>query len=149
GNDAQRGCELALFQPKKSGNMDCTFCLDCIHACPHQHVGIIATSPVSQLAVDHYRSALGRLSQRTDVAALVLLLVFGAFVNAAGMVGPVAEMERTLQQRLALESMLPVTSALFVLALLVVPLLLTALCGVVGHSLSGGGVRWRELIRRV
>src|SRR4030095_9977671 len=90
--------------------------------------------------------AFGRLSQRTDVAALVLLLVFGAFVNAAGMIGPVVEMERTLQQRLALESVLPVTSALFVLALLVVPLLLTALCGVVGHVLSGGAVRWRELI---
>ena len=26
------GCELALFQPRKVGNMDCTFCLDCIHA---------------------------------------------------------------------------------------------------------------------
>src|SRR4029453_4538434 len=112
---------------------------------PHQNVGIIATTPGSQL-YHRYLSAFGRLSQRTDVAALVLLLVFGAFVNAAGMIGPVAEMERTLQQRLALESMLPVTSALFVLALLVVPLLLTALCGVVGHSLSGGAVRWRELI---
>jgi polyferredoxin len=27
-----RGCELALFQPSKVGNMDCTFCLDCVHA---------------------------------------------------------------------------------------------------------------------
>ncbi len=29
GNDRQRGCELHLFQPKKLGNFDCTFCLDC------------------------------------------------------------------------------------------------------------------------
>ena len=36
----QRGCELALFQPLKVGNMDCTFCLDCVHACPHDNVGI-------------------------------------------------------------------------------------------------------------
>ena len=28
----QRGCELALFLPAKAGNMDCTFCLDCVHA---------------------------------------------------------------------------------------------------------------------
>ena len=34
----QRGCELALFQPLKAGNMDCTFCLDCVHACPHDNV---------------------------------------------------------------------------------------------------------------
>ncbi len=27
GNEDQRGCELKLFQPRKSGNMDCTFCL--------------------------------------------------------------------------------------------------------------------------
>jgi len=145
GNDAHRGCELALFQPKKSGNLDCTFCLDCVHACPHQNVGIIAITPVSQLNPDRYRSALGRLSQRPDVAVLVLLLVFGAFVNAAGMIGPIAEMERTLQQRLGLESVLPVTSALFVLALLVVPLLLMALCGVVWCRL-GAGRSWRELI---
>jgi cytochrome c oxidase assembly factor CtaG len=144
GNDAQRGCELALFQPKKSGNLDCTFCLDCVHACPHQNVGIIATTPGSQLTHDRYRSALGRLSQRTDVAVLVLLLVFGAFVNAAGMIGPVAEMERTLPQRWALESMLPVTSALFVLALLVVPLLLLALCGVISCALGGSVRRFRE-----
>src|SRR3954467_4253357 len=36
----QRGCELALFQPQKVGNMDCTFCLDCVQACPHDNVGI-------------------------------------------------------------------------------------------------------------
>ena len=65
------------------------------------------------------------------MAALVLLLVFGAFVNAAGMIAPVAALERTLQQHLGLESLLPVTSALFVLALLVVPFLLVALCVVV------------------
>jgi cytochrome c oxidase assembly factor CtaG len=144
GNDAQRGCELALFQPKKSGNLDCTFCLDCVHACPHQNVGIIAITPGSQLTHDGYRSALGRLSQRTDVAALVLLLVFGAFVNAAGMIGRTAELERWLQRHLGLESMLPVTSAFFVLALLVVPILLVALCGV-WHALSGSGGRWKEL----
>src|SRR5262245_49730446 len=146
GNDTERGCELALFQPKKSGNLDCTFCLDCVHACPHQNVGIIATTPGSQLTHDRYRSALGRLSQRTDVAALVLLLVFGAFVNAAGMIGPVSGLERTLQQRLGLESLLPVTSALFVLAMLIVPLLLVTLCAVAWRTLGCDAARMKELI---
>src|SRR5215468_8875060 len=136
GNDARRGCELGLFQPKKSGKLDCTFCLDCIHACPHQNVGIIAAMPGGQLTHDRYRSALGRLSQRMDVAALVLLLVFGAFVNAAGMIAPVTALESALQRRLGLESVLPVTSALFLLALLVAPLLLLAVCGVVWRALG-------------
>src|SRR5262245_49711411 len=101
--------------------------------------------PGSQLTHDRYRSALGRLSQRTDVAAIVLLLVFGAFVNAAGMIGPVTTLERTLQQRLGLESLLPVTSALFLLALLVAPLLLLAVCSVVWRSLGVSATRCKEL----
>ena len=36
----QTGCELRLFQERKVGNMDCTFCLDCIQACPYDNVGI-------------------------------------------------------------------------------------------------------------
>lgn len=144
GAGAQRGCELALFQPKKSGNLDCTFCLDCVHACPHQNVGIIGATPGSQLIHDRYRSALGRLSQRMDVAALVLLLVFGAFVNAAGMIGPVTALERTWQQRLELESLTLIISALFALALLIVPVSLFALCGGVWRAL--GATRWKELL---
>ena len=45
GNASQQGAELELFQPRKSGNMDCTFCLDCIKACPHENVGILAVRP--------------------------------------------------------------------------------------------------------
>ncbi|MBI2363119.1 MAG: 4Fe-4S binding protein, partial [Elusimicrobia bacterium] len=32
GNAGGRGCELGLFLPRKVGNMDCTFCLDCVAA---------------------------------------------------------------------------------------------------------------------
>ena len=45
GRDGIPGCELHLFQPRKAGNMDCTFCLDCVHACPHDNVGILAEPP--------------------------------------------------------------------------------------------------------
>ena len=45
GNDRQRGCELNLFQPKKLGNFDCTFCLDCVQACPQENVGILRVLP--------------------------------------------------------------------------------------------------------
>jgi len=65
----QRGCELWLFQEKKVGNMDCTFCLDCVHACPYDNVGLIARLPTQELWSDPRRSGLGRLplaSQRGD-----------------------------------------------------------------------------------
>ena len=96
GNAQAVGCEMGLFQPRKEGNLDCTFCLDCLHACPHDNVGILATAPGRGLWSDRLRTGIGRLSQRPDLAALVLLLVFGAFANAAGMVAPVVAWERKL-----------------------------------------------------
>ena len=60
------GCELHLFQPRKSGNMDCTFCLDCIHACPHENVGILARPLGSELwhACEGLRSRFARQPAR-------------------------------------------------------------------------------------
>ncbi len=75
GNQHQRGCELHLFLPRKAGNMDCTFCLDCVKACPHDNVGILALTPGRDLARDPVRSSLGRLSRRPDIAALALVVV--------------------------------------------------------------------------
>ena len=89
----QRGCELGLFLPLKVGNLDCTLCLDCVHACPHDNVGILAVVPCRTLWSDPFRSGIGRFSERPDLAALVIVLTFGAFANAAGMVGPIVEWE--------------------------------------------------------
>ena len=116
------GCELNLFQPRKSGNMDCTFCLDCVQACPQHNVTWLAALPASRLWDDRFRSGLGRFSRRPDIAALVLVLVFGAFANAAGMVGPVVEWQARLQQSLGLASPLPVTTLSYLLALVILPL---------------------------
>ena len=90
GNERQRGCELQLFLPRKVGNMDCTFCLDCVKACPHDNIGILALAPGRDLVKDPIRSSLGRFSRRPDIAALALVVVFSAFVSAAAMVAPVA-----------------------------------------------------------
>jgi cytochrome c oxidase assembly factor CtaG len=91
GNETRRGCELHLFQPAKSGNMDCTFCLDCVQACPAENVGILAVVPGADLLHKGKRSGVGDFAKRPDIAALVLVLVFGAFINAAGMVEAFAE----------------------------------------------------------
>jgi cytochrome c oxidase assembly factor CtaG/polyferredoxin len=83
GNQQQRGCELHLFQPTKHSNFDCTFCLDCVHACPQDNVGLLRVTPASTLIQDR------RLYKRADVIVLASILTFGAFINAAGMTGPV------------------------------------------------------------
>ena len=41
----QRGCELGLFLPAKVGNLDCTLCLDCVHACPHDNIALAVRAP--------------------------------------------------------------------------------------------------------
>lgn len=92
GNQKQRGCELYLFQPKKAGNFDCTFCLDCIQSCPHDNVALLPVIPAATIVSNPYRSSLGRFSNRPDLAALVLVVVFGAFANAFGMIQPFADL---------------------------------------------------------
>jgi cytochrome c oxidase assembly factor CtaG len=145
GNSVRRGCELQLFQPKKAGNMDCTFCLDCVHACPHNNVGILAFVPTSQLIHDRYRSSMGRFSQRPDIAALILLLVFGAFVNAAGMLKPVAGWEERLQVWFNLSSLKPVEIILIVISLVVLPFMLVSLCGTLSRVFGRVQLGWRDL----
>jgi cytochrome c oxidase assembly factor CtaG/ferredoxin len=135
GNEAHRGCELHLFQPKKAGNFDCTFCLDCVHACPHDNVGIAAIVPAASLTHERRGSGIGHLSKRPDVAAIVLVLVFGAFVNAAGMVDPVMARLHAWYDQLGY----------FAIGLLIAPAALACACGWLSRWLGNTRVPWREL----
>jgi hypothetical protein len=114
---------LHLFQPRKAGNMDCTFCLDCVHACPHDNIGVLARPPLQDLWHEGPRSGIGRFSKRTDLAVLILVLVFGAFANAAGMVGPVRDWQDQLSPLLGQTSPLLVTSLFYLVAVVALPLL--------------------------
>jgi cytochrome c oxidase assembly factor CtaG len=128
GNATARGCELYLFQPKKASNLDCTFCLDCVNACPHDNVSLLPVLPGKTLTEDPYRSSIGRLSKRSDFAALALLIVFAAFVNAAGMTGPVMSYEHRWHARLGPHAMPLVVGIFVVLGAVVAPVLLVSAC---------------------
>jgi ferredoxin len=133
----QRGCELALFQPLKVGNMDCTFCLDCVHACPHDNIGISSRMPASELMVDPRRSGIGRFSQRTDVAALAIVFSFGALLNAFGMVSPVYALESWLAGMMHVNSKAPALGVLFALFLVLEPAVLMGLAARLTQLLGG------------
>ncbi|MFA7344653.1 MAG: cytochrome c oxidase assembly protein [Terrimicrobiaceae bacterium] len=137
GNDVQRGCELLLFQPRKSGNMDCTFCLDCVKACPRDNVGILAVTPGSGLIADPRRSSAGRFARRPDLAALVLVFVFAAFANVAAMLVPVREMEDALRRMAGPQVSGAAWFAVFVFAVVVLPIALARVCGWISSATTG------------
>lgn len=122
-----RGCELGLFQPRKVGNLDCNWRLDCLRACPYDNVGVMARLPASELWLSAWRSGIGRLSERTDLAALVVMYTFGALINAFGMVSPVYELEQWLADRMGTTSEAPVLGLIFLVGLVLVPLALLGL----------------------
>ena len=131
-----RGCELWLFQPRKVGNMDCTFCLDCIHACPYDNVGIIGRVPTSELWRDPFRSGIGRFSQRLDLAALVALFVFGSFINAFAMIRPVYALREQIGRWLGQPSPTLELAVIFVIGLIVLPALALIVTGLATRILA-------------
>jgi polyferredoxin len=125
----QRGCELGLFLPLKVGNLDCTFCLDCVHACPHDNVAIALRIPAEELTSDPRRSGIGRLSKRPDLAALAVVFCFGALLNAFGMVSPVYALQGLLADALGTQRESIVLGLVFGFVLIVEPILLLGLAG--------------------
>jgi ferredoxin len=123
------GCELALFQPLKVGNMDCTFCLDCIHACPSDNIGIMGRVPAAELWRDPFRSGIGRLSQRLDLAALVALLVFGSFINAFAMIPSVYALRSQIGRWLGGPAPTVELAIIFAIGLVVLPVLILTAAG--------------------
>jgi cytochrome c oxidase assembly factor CtaG len=150
GNETQRGCELQLFQPGKTSNMDCTFCLDCVHACPHENVSLLAALPGSQLVqIERSKNrSRHRLFRRFDVAALIFLLVFAAFVNAGGMVVPVQAWEQSLQVNFRLGSMQLILGVLYALSMVVIPALLVTCCVWLSRVFGRTRTKWKETVSR-
>ncbi len=143
-----RGCELWLFQERKAGNIDCTFCLDCIHACPYDNVGMLSRLPASELWMDPLRSGIGYFSCRPDLAALVVVFTFGALLNAFGMVSPVYAVERWLAGLLGTRSEVPVLGLIFLVTLIVEPVILLGIAGRLTQHWTGARSSLLQVVTR-
>ncbi len=144
----QRGCELGLFLPSKVGNLDCTFCLDCVQACPHDNVAIGFRIAGEELVDDRRRSSIGRLSRRPDLAALAAIFTFGAMLNAFGMVGPVYATEAWIAHVLHTTHETPVLALIFVVALGLLPAVLYGSAAAATRRLSGTTLGVRDIAVR-
>lgn len=87
------GCGTELFAPQIQSNLDCTLCLDCARACPHDNVVLGIRSPLSELQNDAW-------PKRWDIAFMILIFAFAGLSNAFGMVPPVFALEAALGQML-------------------------------------------------
>lgn len=146
GTETQRGCELRLFQPRKQSNQDCTFCLDCVRACPHDNVGVIAVRPATTLGHDFSTSGVGRINRRLDLLAIFTLLIFGAYANAAAMISPIADFLEWFRLSFGLLPY-PVAVAWFYAVLVIVlPAILLGTCGWVAQTLGNRSLTMRDII---
>jgi ferredoxin len=144
----QRGCELGLFLPSKVGNLDCTFCLDCVQACPHDNIALAVRTPALELADTRRRSAIGRIVERPDLAALAVVFVFGAMANAFGMVAPMNEVGAWLSTTMGTRSESAVLGLIFVAALVVVPALVIGGATAATRALSASAAPFRQTATR-
>jgi ferredoxin len=148
GNERHRGCEMDLHLPRKSGNLDCTFCLDCVRACPHDNIGVMLTEPGMDIVRDPPRSSVGRFSRRLDIAGLALVFVFAAFANAAFMTAPVIDFSRNLSARFGLANSSLVTGVLLFAALIPAPAILAWAAASASRAAGRVTVAMRELVCR-
>ena len=120
----RRGCELGLFLPAKTGNLDCTFCLDCVQACRHDNVALVTRVPGIEWLAPGRRSGVGRLAQRADLAALAAVFTFAAVMSAFAMTAPAHLLERQAGALLGTTNATVSLAAVFVAGLVALPLLL-------------------------
>jgi ferredoxin len=134
----QRGCELGLFLPSKVGNLDCTMCLDCVHACPHDNIALVTRLPGDELSDTRRRSGIGRLTQRKDIAALAVLFVFGALINAFAMTSPAVRLEQWVAGIAAIRTETLSLGLLFLVGLVALPLVLIGTASAITRLLAPG-----------
>ena len=134
----RRGCELGLFVPVKTGNLDCTLCLDCVQACPHDNVALVTRVPGAELLDTRRRSSIGRLANRFDLAAFAVIFTFAALVNAFVMTRPAFELERRLASVSHLTSEAAILALMFASALIVLPAILLGSAAATVRLLTSG-----------
>lgn len=144
----QRGCELSLFLPRKTGNLDCTLCMDCVYACPHDNIGVHARLPGEELTESGTRSGLGSVERRFDFTVLFAVFTFGAVLNAFAMISPVYALEQWAARVTGLRVEWPILGAIFAAALVLEPALLLGGAAALTRRAAGGSDKLLTLVKR-
>jgi len=142
GSSTQQGCQLELFVPTIQSNMDCTFCLDCVKACPYDNVALAARIPGDELFQQTWRN-------RLDLAWLAILSAFIGLGNAFGMTPPVYVLEQQLADLLGTKSEALVLGIIYFGGAVLIPLLLVYLVAWLSRTLSATVNRQTATLHRI
>lgn len=133
------GCGTLLFAPQIRTNIDCSMCLDCVRACPHDNVSLFARSPGREL------SQPDAWSRRWDLSLLVIVLAFMGISNAFGMVPPYYELQEALALNFGITSEFIVLLIIFGLINVVLPIVVGIGAAYLGRYFTG--MRKRDSVR--
>lgn len=125
------GCGTELFAPRIRSNLDCTFCLDCVRACPHDNVSLFTRAPGAEL------SRADSWSRRWDVSLLTIALGFMGVSNAFGMAPPYYALQEWLALTLGISSEFIVLLLVFGALNLLLPLSVSIAAAWLGRALAG------------
>lgn len=117
GNSSQIGCQLELYVPTIKSNMNCTLCLDCAKACPHDNVMLASRPPGDEL----FRQSW---PHRLDLALLAVIATFIGLVNAFAMTPPVYRLEAQMAALLNTTREALVLGIIFVVGAVLLPMAL-------------------------
>ena len=125
------GCGTELFAPQIRSNLDCTHCLDCVRACPHDNISLFARQPGAEL------SRAGSWAGRWDMSLLAIALGFMGLSNAFGMVSPYYALQEWLAISLGLSSEFVVLLLIFAVGNLLLPAVASAAAAWLSRAATG------------
>ncbi len=131
GPDGILGCGTELFAPQIQSNLDCTMCLDCVRACPHDNVSLFTRQPAREL------SRPDSWPRRWDVSLLVIALAFMGLANAFGMVPPYFDLQRWLALNLRITNEFSVLLLTFAFINLLLPTVTSVSAAFLATRLTG------------
>lgn len=108
------GCETDLFVPTITSNMDCTYCFNCVRACPYDNVALRVRAPGRELARAPW-ARRGRLA----VLAMGTLLAYWGVMNALAMTSPFFRFAERLADLLGTRNEIVLLATLYVVVTLV------------------------------
>ncbi len=135
GPDGALGCGTELFAPQIRSNLDCTFCLDCVRACPHDNASLFTRPPGAEL------SRADSWSRRWDLSLLAIALGFMGISNAFGMVPPYYALQEWLALNFGIQSEFIVLLLIFGALNLLLPVIASIAAAWLSRRLTGSHKR--------